>query len=239
MDEFLKAVESNPFGKSCVPEFTKGGLRFVSKEGLWGCDRRVVSPARLITAWLMEENPLMLVAGEGYRSEEVRNRSFEVQAEAVSSLRGNRKLTKAKMGDALSSLKPTEDQTKVIAAILLATKQIQTVCFDEAGKKVWTMPEDLRAWSKGYKTLWVNSFCDTMLDVREKGSMSLGAWLSDREEEGWKIEWPIADGTMEEMKKMVNERGIMPKPAEFGAKVKKEDWARTLGRCQAVEHLGL
>ena len=254
MEEIMKVIEKHPFGKSCVPDFTKDNLRFVSKEGLWGAQRIRISPPRLVTAWLMLEDPLMLIAGDGYRAGEVRTKSFELQAEAVANLRGNRKMTKAKMGDALASLKPTEEQTKVIAAILLATKRIQTVCFDEEKKTVWTVPEDLRAWSRGAKTLWVNAQCDTMLEWpcqssdkgpssgREKvtnSSMSLGSWISDREEEGWKIEWPIAEGSMEDMKKLVTERGIIPKPAEFGAKVKKDDWARTLGRCEAVEHLGL
>jgi len=238
MDEFLKSVKKNPFSKSCVPEFTKEKLRFVSKDGLWGAERVRVSPPRLITAWLLLEDPLMRIAGEGYCAGEVRNRSFELQAEAMANLRGNRKLTKGKMADALSSLTPTEDHTKVIAMILLATKRIQTVCFDEDAKTVWTVPEDLCAWSKGAKTLWVNTRCDTCLDL-PTSSISLGSWISDREEEGWKITWPIAEGTMEEMKQKVTERGIIPKPAEFGAKVKKDDWARTLGRCEAIEHLGL
>uniref|UniRef100_A0A6C0KNX6 Uncharacterized protein n=1 Tax=viral metagenome TaxID=1070528 RepID=A0A6C0KNX6_9ZZZZ len=240
MDIFLKAIDKNPFGKSCVPAFTKDKVSLVSKGGLWGAERIRLLPSRLITAWLMLEDPLMRIAGEGYRAGEVRNKSFEIQAEAVANLRGNRKLTKAKMGDALSALQPTEDQTKIIAAVLLATKQVQTVCFDEEKKTVWTVPEDLRAWSRGRKTLWVSGpHCDTALEWASGLEPSLGKWLSDREDEGWKIGWPIAEGTMEEMKKLVTERGIQPKPAEFGAKVKKEDWARTLGRCQAVEHLGL
>jgi len=239
MESFLRIIEKNPFGESCVPEFTKENLNLVSKGGLWGAQCVRLLPSRLIGAWLMLEDPLMRIAGEGYRAGEVRNKSFELQAEAVSTLRGNRKLTKAKMGDALSAMKPTEDQNKVIAAILLATKQVQTVCFNEEAKTVWTMPEDLRAWTRGAKTLWVNTHCDTMLEWSTGGAVKMGAWISDREEEGWKIEWPIAEGTMEEMKQKVTQRGIIPKPAEFGAKVKKEDWARALGRCEAVEHLGL
>jgi hypothetical protein len=185
----------------------------------------------------MSEDPMMAIAGPGYAATEVRDRSFELQSEALSNLRGNRKLTKAKMGDALSSLKPTVDQTKVIAGVLYALKQIQTVCYDEETKTVWTVPEDLCAWSRGQKTLWVDARCENMLDLPD--GMTLGRWISDREEEGWKIEWPVADGTFEEIKAKVSARGITPKPAEFGAKVKKEDWARCLGRMEAIEHLGL
>ncbi len=240
MQDFLKSIEKNPFRNSCITAFAKEKVpfgRFVSKETLWGGEVRSITPARLTTAWRMSEDPMMAIAGPGYAATEVRDRSFELQSEALSNLRGNRKLTKAKMGDALSSLKPTVDQTKVIAGILYALKQIQTVCYDEEAKTVWTVPEDLCAWSRGQKTLWVDARCENMLDLPD--GMTLGRWISDREEEGWKIEWPIADGTFEEIKAKVSARGITPKPAEFGAKVKKEDWARCLGRMEAIEHLGL
>jgi len=249
IQDFLKTIEKNPFRHNCVADFAKENIR-TSKEGIWGAVVRHLTPARLTTAWRMSEDPLMMIAGVGYAATEVRDRSFELQNEALNNLRGNRKLTKAKMGDALSALKPTVDQTKVIAGILYALKQIQTVCYDEETKTVWTVPEDLRAWSRGQKTLWVDSRCENMLEwpetmVMNSGrcsevlSMSLGRWISDREEEGWKIDWPIAEGTFDEIKAKVNARGIVPKAAEFGAKVKKDDWARCLGRMEAVEHLGL
>jgi hypothetical protein len=115
-------------------------------------------------------------------------------------------------------------------------KHIQTVCYNDVDKSIWTMPEDLRAWSIGRKTLWIDANADSALEWTEK--MGLGEWLSDRDEEGWKIDWPVADGTMEEIKKKVLDRGLTAKPSEMGAKVKKEDWARILGRAEAVEHLG-
>lgn len=240
MQDFLKSIEKNPFRDSCVAPFAKEKApfgRFVSKESLWGAEIRRLTPSRLTTAWRMSEDPMMVIAGPGYATTEVRDRSFELQAEALSNLRGNRKLTKAKMGDALSALKPTVDQTKVVAGILYALKQIQTVCYDEEAKTIWTVPEDLRAWSRGQKTLWVDARCENMLEWSEP--LSLGRWISDREEEGWKIDWPVAEGTFEEIKAKVGTRGITPKAAEFGAKVKKEDWARCLGRMEAIEHLGL
>jgi hypothetical protein len=238
MQDFLKTIEKNPFRHNCVAAFAKEKAELrTSKEGIWGAVVRHLTPARLTTAWRMSEDPLMMIAGSGYAATEVRDRSFELQTEALNNLRGNRKLTKAKMSDALSSLKPTVDQTKVIAGVLYALKQIQTVCYDEETKTVWTVPEDLRAWSRGQKTLWVDSRCENMLDLPE--TMHLGRWISDREEEGWKIDWPVAEGTFDEIKAKVNARGIVPKAAEFGAKVKKDDWARCLGRIEAVEHLGL
>jgi len=240
MDALFRAIDNNPFGKECVSPFTKEKeelRRLEPKETLWGGGIRGLAPARLITAWLVLEDPLMVIAGSGYRATEVRDRTFEIQAEALSNIRGNRKLSKVKMSDALASLKPTVDHTKIIAAVLLALKKIQTVCFDENTKTLWTMPEDLRSWNN-WKTVWVDSRCEKMLDWSGDGVVepSLGLWLSAREEEGWKVEWPVAEGSFEDIKARMGERGLTPR-ALLGEKLKKEHWAAALGRAEAIEHL--
>jgi hypothetical protein len=240
MDALFAAVDKNAFSKECVTRFTKQEAdkrRITSNDTLWNSTVRIVSPARLITAWLMTEDPLMFIAGDGYRATEVRDKTFALQEEALSNLRGNRKLTKAKMGDALSSLKPNEDQSKVIARILLVLKHVQTVCFDDVKKTVWTMPEDLRAWSTSLRTIWVDSRCERMLDFSEGSPIHLGTWLSNREEDGWKIEWPVSEDGYEDMKRIAGERGLTVRPLE-GTKAKKDDYARVLGRAYAIEHLG-
>ena len=240
MDALFAAIDKNAFRKECVTPFTKQDAErrlLTAKDTLYGSVVRVVSPPRLTTAWLMTEDPLMMIAGDGYRSTEVRDKTFALQEEALANLRGNRKLTKAKMGDALSSLRPNEDQTKVMARILLALKHIQTVCFDEAKKTVWTMPEDLRAWSTSLRTIWVDGRCERMLDFSEGAPIHLGRWLADREADGWTIEWPVSEESYEDMKRIAGERGLTVRPLE-GTKAKKDDYARTLGRVYAIEHLG-
>jgi len=235
MQDFFKALEKNSFGKECVVPFTKDNdiRRLDPKEFLWGGGIRTLSPPRITTAWLIAEDPLMILAGESYRSTEVRDKTFELQKEALANLRGNRKLTKGKMSDALSSLKPNVDQTKVLAGVLLALKKFQTVCYDIVSKKVWTMPEDLRVWSTNSKTLWVDARCDTMLEFDKEPN--LGTWLAAREVEGWEIQWPVAEGSFDEIKeKMIGHQGPRCEP---GTKLKKEDWARTLGKIQAIENL--
>lgn len=242
MDAFRASIEKNPNNTACVKAFTATTAdyyRLTTENTLWNGFVRVLDPPRLTTAWLCAEDPLMLIAGAGYRATEVRDKSFALQEEALNNLRGNRKLTKCKMGDALSSLRPTQDDTKVVARILLSLKHIQTVCFDEAGKKVWTMPEDLRAWSPSLRTLWVDAKCEKYLDYTEGTSPRLGQWLSDREADGWNIEWPVSEETYEDMKRIALERGVSVKPPVLSEKTKpkKEDFARVLGRLYAVEHL--
>ena len=240
MEEFLQVIRANTYNKECVTLFTKETEeqnRFDPKEYLWGAGIRVLSPARITTAWLLTQDPLMLVAGQGYRSTEVRDKSFALMQEALTNLRGNRKLTKGKMSDALSSIKLTVDQTKVIAGILLALHRIQTVCYDADAKTVWTVPEDIRAWSSSYTTLWVDARCEQMLDWPSSTSPNLGSWLADRDAEGWKFEWPVAEGSFEEIKSRAAALDVSPRAMQPGVKVKKEDWAKALGKAEAIEHL--
>jgi len=237
MLEFRRIINKNPSRDSCVRTFAKEigeTSRMESKDMLWGSRICHLVPARLTTAWLMSEDPLMLIAGDGYRATEVRVKAFALQEEALANLRGNRKLTKAKMGDALATIKPSTDQTKVVAMILYALKKIQTVCFDVETKAVWTVPEDFRAWNNGLKTLWVDARCEIML---EGGGPNFARWISNRQDDGWTIEWPVADGSLEEMKARAQGLGLHPRPAELGAKVKKEDWAKALGRAEAIQKL--
>ena len=238
MENLLSVIREHPFGNHCVAAFSKETreIRQIRGDGaeiLWGGQVRMLRPSRLTTAWLLGEDPLMALAGDGYRATEVRDKTFALQQEAGVSLKGNRKLTKAKVAEALASLKPTEDQTKIVAMVLYALRQIQTVCFDETKKTFWTVPEDLRVWSKNRRTLWVDSRCERMLEWETV--TPLGLWISQREAEGWTVPWPNADGSFEEIKEKM--RGKPGEPKMKGAK--KADWAAALGRLEAVEHLSL
>lgn len=238
MDALFSVIRDHPFGNHCVAAFSKETreirqIRGDGAEMLWGGQVRLLRPSRLTTAWLLGEDPLMVLAGDGYRATEVRDKTFALQQEASTGLKGNRRFSKAKVADALASLKPSEDQTKIVAMVLYALRQIQTVCFDESKKTFWTVPEDLRVWSKNRRTIWVDGRCERMLEFEE--SPRIGLWISQREAEGWMVPWPIADGSYEEIKEKM--RGQPGEPKIKGAK--KADWAAALGRLEAVEHLTL
>ena len=240
MDALHTAISNNPFRETCPKAYTKEKeelRQLIPRTQLWGAGVRGLNPNRLTTAWLMLEDPLMIMAGLSYRQTEVRDRTFALQQEAVVQLKGNRKLPKSKVAEALSAVRPTEEQTKVIAAVLLAMKQLQTVCWDEEAKTIWTMPEDLRVWSPNRRTLWIDKKAEQMLEWKQEPKLS--AWLDEREKEGYTIAWPEADGSLEEMKATmtVDFPELQVHSVTIGKKVKKDDYARVLGRAQAIRHL--
>lgn len=243
MDEFKQAINKNPFREYNVPIFTKekAEIRQLNpKELLWGAEVRANKPSRYLTGWLMLEDPLMIMGGDAYRTTQVRDRGFELQQEAGTSilLKGQRKLPKTKIAEAFGSLNPNEEQTKVLATVIYLMKNIQTVCFNEEKKCVWTVPNDLRLWSSKKKTLWLDSKYEKFLDFSSTTPISLGLWLDERERDGWTIEWPISDILFEEMKgKMATEFPEVIVKGEDGKKPKKDDYAKALGRSETIRYL--
>jgi hypothetical protein len=230
-------IQSNPQKTACVEEYKKDTMQVNPSERLWGGEIRALNPAKIVTAWQILVDPLMIIAGQNYVSTMVRDKSFELQGKALQTIRGNRRLTRAKMADAVSSLKPTDEESRVTAAILYILHGVQTVCFDIEKKSVWFEPQDLREWSSKKATVWLDARCERMLDWSASTSPDFGKWLDEREEEGWSIPWPVADGTFEELKARIATRSLTVRALSFGDKVKKDDYARVLGKAEAIEHL--
>ena len=232
MELLLQKISENPSKHMSLPMFTRE-IQINPKNTLWGGELRSLTPAKLMTAFNYLKDPLMVLAGQAYISTQVRDTSFQLQEKAVASIRGNRKLTKASMAEALSAMNPTAEQTKKVAMILYEIYEVKTVCFDSDTKALWTVPEDLRRWSPG-PAIWIDARCENMIDWSSVGAkeVEMGEWLSDREDDGWSIAWPMAEGSFEEIKQKVIGRSVTPRVP----KPKKDDWARTLGRCEAIEH---
>lgn len=237
MEVLYSAIHKNPFRSVPAPRYTAPASTKEDGTTLWGFRVRPLDPPKLLTAWLYTIDPLFTIAGASYRATEVRDKAFALQEEAIKSIRGHRKLSKVKMGEAFGAAAPSEEQTKVIAAVLLVSKNIQVVIYDSEKKTVWTSPEDLRTWSNTRQTLWVDKGCRQSLDAP---ASQLNRWISDREAEGWTFDWPLADGTLEEVRAKLGHEfpHLVVHPAEAGKKVKKEDYCRTLGRAQAIRALG-
>lgn len=113
----------------------------------------------------------------------------------------------------------------------------QKVDVDEANKKIRFFPADPRTWSKEYP-IW-GATAGGRAALHRQGEESIGVglayWLGERETEGWKIDWPDAEGTLEDIKGKLLQRGVgvgtsIQKP-------KKADYAAALGRAEALAHL--
>lgn len=112
----------------------------------------------------------------------------------------------------------------------------QLVVLDRAQKKIQFAPPDPRCWTSERPTYVAD--LDYRWIFEPKESFSLLPWLTGLEDASWSITWPTAEGKMEDIKSAVLDRNLVAHTAPGSAgKVKKDDWARVLGRVQALEAL--
>jgi hypothetical protein len=115
----------------------------------------------------------------------------------------------------------------------------QKVSVDEANKKIRFFPTDPRMWSNDVPVWGATAGSRAVLHRAGEESVGhgLGIWIGEREAESWKVDWPEAEGTLEDIKKKMAERGTglglrLDKP-------KKVDWAIGLGRAETISKLSL
>ncbi len=202
-----------------------------------------LEPPGPVSLWLWKTNPEYRAAGAPVRRTILRDSLLELGTRVDAELRGakwSRKKVQeqlaAQQTSAVSPPMDTPELDKGLAALI----GVQIVQVDEANKKVRFVPSDPRTWSAEFP-VW-GSTAGARAVVHRQGEESVGKdlarWLGDREGEGWKIAWPEAEGTVEELKSKLAQRGIgVGGAARMSEKPKKADYAAAVGRSEAISHL--
>lgn len=113
---------------------------------------------------------------------------------------------------------------------------VQKLMIHHRDKRIFFFPEDPRVWKSG-RPLVVSDSENLYIYEPNASSFSLLPWLQTKEAEGWQIQWPMADGKLEELKTALEKRSLTAHSRIPGEKVKKDDYARTLGRAEAISCL--
>jgi hypothetical protein len=134
----------------------------------------------------------------------------------------------AQQSAAVSPPQDTWELDRALAHIF----EYQKVIVDEANKTVVFIPGNPAVWSSE-RPVWIVGVGSRT--VFHKGAehdcrRNVLSWLEGREDDGWTIKWPEAEGTMEEMKGR-----IAPRPG----KLKKQEMAAILGRVESIRNLAL
>lgn len=199
-----------------------------------------LEPPGPLAAILWKTDPEFRAGSVHIRRTIIRETILKLQVRVENELRG-RKWSRPKIMEQLTlqqsaDISPPQD-TRELNEALAYFYEIQIVFVDEANKKISWVPEDPRSWSSS-KPVWALSVGSRAIFHR-KGEESvanhLSQWVSDRENEKWRVNWPIADGTMEEIRTKINTKNI-----SLGSRLekpKKADYAAALGRAEAIHHL--
>ena len=201
-----------------------------------------LEPPGPVAAILWKTNPEFRVATLPVRRSILRETIIKLQERVESELRGHRwsrkKIIEQLVAQQSADASPPQN-TKELNDALAFLYEIQFVFVDEANKKISWSPEDVRTWSSD-RPIWGLSFGSRAVFHKpgeESVGKAIGAWVSDRETEKWKVTWPVAEGTLEAIKaKMMTLNVGMGTRME---KPKKADYAIVLGRVEALRALEL
>ena len=157
-----------------------------------------------------------------------------IQKELVGRKWSRRKLCELVSAE-LAEKKPT--MNPALEEALCELYQVQKIMIHHTDKKMTFFPEDLRLWKSDRKILMSDSENIWLYEKEFPSFPALLTWLQKKEEEKWSLDWPIADGKLEDLRGELSAKGLVAHPRIPGEKVKKEDYARTLGRAQAISIL--
>jgi hypothetical protein len=128
----------------------------------------------------------------------------------------------------LSAQNPTP--SALMEEVLCELFQTQKIHLNRRTKSISFYPPDLRVWRSDRPLVFAEE--DNTWIFSPAKTQSFLEWLVAKEDEGWKVHWPTADGKLEELKSALLAVNVVPE-----GKQKKDDLARILGRIQAIRIL--
>lgn len=234
-------VDGNPFRDVTLNlRSSEKGLRREQSSETWDCfAQSPLNPPGSLSQFLMNTDPVYGAGSPALRKQIQMETLLHIQERVDSELVG-RKWSRKKIHDAFgeqinSSTPPYSD---LLEEVLCQLYNYQKIILHRKTKSISFFPTDLRLW-KSDVPIYVgdDEGCWSYQPTKPR---NLLAWMTEKEDEGWKCKWPTAEGKMEDIKANVLRRNLTARTvpgSEIGSKVKKEDWARTLGRAEAIENL--
>jgi hypothetical protein len=203
----------------------------------WDCFfQKPLNPPGSLSQFVFHTDPLYSAASPALRRQLLIEKVLEIQERVDKELVG-RKWSRKKIHDALGEQINSPRYSELVEQVLSELFQYQKIIVHRKTKAISFVPSDLRLW-KNTEPIYVGDD-DTCWSYEVVEPKDLLTWITEKEEDSWKIQWPTAEGKMEDIKAEVLKRNLTAKPVPGSGvtKVKKDDWARTLGRCQAIETL--
>lgn len=201
-----------------------------------------LEPPGPVSLWLWKTDPEYRAATAQVRRTILRDQILKLTERVEKELRGvkwsRKKVTEQLAAQQTAAVSPPMD-TPELDRGLAHLLGYQKVVVNEAGKKIRFFPADPRTWSSENPVWGSTTGGRAVLHASGEGSVGKGLsrWLGDREKEGWSVDWPEADGTLEDLKGRLAQRGVGSLGAGRIEKPKKADYALAVGRAESLEHL--
>lgn len=190
-----------------------------------------MDPPGALSIFLLETNPLYELASPSLRKQLLTETLLTLHQRVDTELVGRRyprKKIQDLLANQLSASTPTP--SPLIEEVLCELFSLQKMLLNRRTKTVSFVPADPRCWRSDRRILISEE--DTCWRFVPAETIPLSSWLTAKEEEGWVVQWPTADGKFEELKQSLTQRGFVT-----DGKQKKEEVAKRLGRLQSLDAL--
>lgn len=227
--------KENYMCSSAADNYVMDTYKFPSLSGSWS--QETLDPAGLLSFCLWLRDPLYK-AGEGLLRRQLLNEGYismrEVVERAAPPRKRKRIIEMFERGHADAEPADVRAYWETWASILGC--QFVRINSRDGDKRISFVPADISRWSADNVIYYVDEGMETifMPPNNAVGRKGLGQYISDREAEGWTVEWPIVDGTKDEL-----EQKILPllNILNVSEKAKKAELGRLLGRHEAIVRL--
>jgi hypothetical protein len=222
-------LTKNPnVSKTLVP-FKEAEHEDKSEQGGWM--RSDVSPATPLSAILLAQDAIYNASLPVNRRTILRDETTDMQEKAILMLKGRQwPVRRTSEGISSCGLEESRKWPELGWCALAALREVQIILVNNDIKQVRFFPEDVRTWSSEIDVLVIDHECRYIWS-NEKTSVNIGLWIQQKEDMQWTIDWPLADGSMEEL------RAAAAACNENSLKLVKDVLRRRVGRAQSVKAL--
>jgi hypothetical protein len=249
MEVLLPIFEKNPH-KSLTAEYismpgeSDSAPVDESTEQQYGIEWARLQPPGPLSLFLWSTNPEYRAGTEAQRRTMLNEIIVKFQDRVQrGEVNAGRKISKSKLAEALAITveNASEENFEALEKVVSCLGNVQWIRIHENEKKITCIPDDLRTWRRDLPILWVREryrSAGEMPGKSEFGFPQLSKWIGDREHEGFQLEYPVATGTMENLKEAWNKLGRgLPHTKNPKGRPLKDDYAAALGRVEVFQYL--
>jgi len=228
------SIAKNPFKSANISNYipmnqtARGPTEDISSDG-WA--KLPVVPATPLSAVLLYQDCIYNSTIDSGRRSLLRDETTDLQEKATSLLKG-RTWPVRKTAEGIAAIGLDEGRASSWPDIgwraLAALRECQLILLNEEKRTVQFYPEDIRTWSSQVETIFLEYECRYIFTCPR---VTLSTWISDKERAGWTIDWPIAEGSIIEL------RAASEKLNESAAGKRKEQLQKNVGRAQAIHQI--
>jgi hypothetical protein len=226
-------IQSNPNKNKCLTPFVfeKDSIEgTVEQKGADGWSKVHISPATPLGAILMAQDPLYHASSESSRRAFLRDETTDLQEKAILHLKGRawpvRRTAEGIVACGLEEGRASSWSDMGWRA-LCELRECQLIIINEEKKEIKFYPEDTRKWSSSVDTFCIEFECRTLW-THPQANQVLYSWLLSKEIEEWKMDWPIVDGTVDELRSIAAKLGDTLPP-----KILKEALQKRIGKLES------